>query len=142
MEHYGLVRDPADDVQPYHSWNTNRRMSSWTMFNLTRHSHHHAKGEVPYHKLRPYPDAPMMLGGYLTTIIVALVPPLWHRLMTPRVLEWDKRYASPRELVLAAEANQASGIPKLMAAANVTGSTDGGTASKGPLKALGHSLRL
>ncbi len=116
MEHYGLVRDPDDTVKPYHSWNTNRRMSSWTMFNLTRHSHHHAKGEVPYHRLRPYEEAPMMLGGYLTTIIVALVPPLWHRLMIPKVLDWDRRYASPRERVLAAEANARSGIPAFMQA--------------------------
>ena len=42
MEHYGIVRDPARPVQPRHSWNTNRRISSWTLFNLTRHSHHHA----------------------------------------------------------------------------------------------------
>ena len=58
----------------------------------------------------------MMLGGYLTTIIVALVPPLWHRLMIPKVLDWDRRYASPRERVLAAEANARSGIPAFMQA--------------------------
>ena len=27
------------------------------MFNLTRHSHHHAQGEVPYQDLKPYADA-------------------------------------------------------------------------------------
>jgi NAD(P)H-flavin reductase/ferredoxin len=113
MEHYGMVRDPATPVQPRHSWNTNRRISSWTMFNLTRHSHHHAQGEVPYQDLRPYPDAPMMVGGYLTTIVVALIPPLWHRLMTPKVLEWDARYATPKERILAREANAKSGIAAL-----------------------------
>ena len=59
------------------------------MFNLTRHSHHHAQGEVPYHELRPYGDAPMMIGEYLTTILV-MIPPIWHRLMIPKVLEWDR----------------------------------------------------
>lgn len=63
MEHYGMVRDPATPVQPRHSWNTNKRISSWTMFNLTRHSHHHAQGEVPYQDLKPFPQAPMMVGG-------------------------------------------------------------------------------
>jgi alkane 1-monooxygenase len=100
MEHYGLVRNPETPVQPRHSWNTNRRLSSWSLFNLTRHSHHHAQGEVPYQDLRPYPDAPMMLGGYLTTIVVALVPPLWHRLMTPRVLAWDRDFATEEERAL------------------------------------------
>ena len=55
------------------------------MFNLTRHSHHHAQGEVAYQDLRPYLDAPMMIGGYLTTLVVALVPPLWFYLMNLRV---------------------------------------------------------
>lgn len=115
MEHYGMVRNPATPVQPRHSWNTNRRISSWTMFNLTRHSHHHAQGEVPYQDLKPFPDAPMMIGGYLTTIVVAMIPPLWHKLMTPRVLAWDRDYASAEERVLAREANARSGRRVLMA---------------------------
>ncbi|RYD32328.1 MAG: hypothetical protein EOP87_13070, partial [Verrucomicrobiaceae bacterium] len=39
VEHYGVVRCPDRPVEPRHSWNSNRRVSSWTMFNLTRHSH-------------------------------------------------------------------------------------------------------
>ncbi len=109
MEHYGMVRDPAQPVQPRHSWNTNRRISSWALFNLTRHSHHHAQGEVPYQDLQPYPHAPMMIGGYLTTISVALIPPLWHRWMTPKVLAWDRDYANAAERELAAQANVRAG---------------------------------
>jgi alkane 1-monooxygenase len=109
-----MVRNPELPVQPRHSWNTNKRFSSWSMFNLTRHSHHHAHGEVPYQNLRPYPEAPTMINGYLTTIVIALIPPLWHKLMTPKVLEWDKKYASEEEKVLAKEANRTSGIPALV----------------------------
>jgi len=116
MEHYGMVRNPATPVQPRHSWNTNKRISSWAMFNLTRHSHHHAQGEVPYQDLKPFPDAPMMVGGYLTTIIVAMIPPLWHRLMTPKVLDWDQRYATDEERLLAIQANARSGIRALQQA--------------------------
>jgi alkane 1-monooxygenase len=114
MEHYGMVRNPELPVQPRHSWNTNKRFSSWSMFNLTRHSHHHAHGEVPYQNLRPYPEAPTMINGYLTTIVIALIPPLWHKLMTPKVLEWDKKYASEEEKALAKKANRISGIPALV----------------------------
>ncbi len=110
MEHYGMVRDPAKPVEPRHSWNTNKRISSWSMFNLTRHSHHHAQGEVPYQDLMPFPEAPMMINGYLTTMIVTLIPPLWHRLMIPKVIAWDRDYATPDERRLAARANAASGI--------------------------------
>lgn len=115
MEHYGMVRNPATAVQPRHSWNTNKRISSWTMFNLTRHSHHHAQGEVPYQDLKPFPDAPMMIGGYLTTIVVAMIPPLWHKLMTPKVLAWDRDYATAEERELARAANASSGVRALMA---------------------------
>jgi len=121
MEHYGMVRNPKTPVQPRHSWNTNKRISSWTMFNLTRHSHHHAQGEVPYQDLKPFPDAPMMINGYLTTLIVALIPPLWHRLMTPRVLAWDRDYATAEERQMAARANARSGIPLLRQAADSAG---------------------
>jgi len=121
MEHYGMVRSPEVPVQPRHSWNTNRRVSSWSMFNLTRHSHHHAQGEVPYHELSPYPDAPMMISGYLTTILITLIPPLWHRLMVPKLIAWDRDHASDEEKKLAAEANAHSGIPALMRRASTAG---------------------
>ncbi|EYS81202.1 hypothetical protein CF68_17470 [Cupriavidus sp. SK-4] len=111
MEHYGMVRDPDTPVLPHHSWNTNKRVSSWAMFNLTRHSHHHAQGEVPFQDLRPFPAAPMMINGYLTTMVIAMIPPLWHKLMTPKVLAWDRDHASAQELELARQANARSGIP-------------------------------
>ncbi len=110
MEHYGIVRNPETPVQPRHSWNTNRRISSWTMFNLTRHSHHHAQGEVPYQDLQPMPEAPMMINGYLTTMVVALIPPLWHALMTPKVIAWDRDFATAEERELAQRAS--SGIAR------------------------------
>jgi alkane 1-monooxygenase len=116
MEHYGMVRNPNTPVQPRHSWNTNKRISSWALFNLTRHSHHHAQGDVPYQDLKPFPEAPMMINGYLTTIIIAMIPPLWHKLMTPKVLAWDRDYVTPEERQLAARANTRSGIPALQQA--------------------------
>ena len=65
MEHYGLVRDGSQSVEPRHSWNTNRRISSWSMFNLLRHSHHHAHGNVPFSQLKAMPDAHTLPSGYL-----------------------------------------------------------------------------
>ena len=51
------------------------------------------------------PDAPMMINGYLTTIVVAMIPPLWHQLMTPKVLAWDRDYATDDERELARRAS-------------------------------------
>lgn len=100
MEHYGLVRDISTPVAPRHSWNTNKKISSWSMFNLSRHSHHHAQGHIPFYQLRPYEDAPMMLNGYLGTISLTLIPPLWFKLMKPKLEQWDQVHATEQELEL------------------------------------------
>ena len=100
MEHYGLVRDPKQPVRPRHSWNSNRRMSCYAMFNLPRHSHHHAQGAVPFEKLKAMPEAPLMIAGYITTIGYALVPPLWFKLMKPKLAHWDEYYANDKERAL------------------------------------------
>ena len=113
MEHYGIVRNPLSPVAPRHSWNTNKRMSSWSMFNLTRHSHHHAQGELPFHHLKPLPDAPLMISGYLSTMAITLIPPLWHALMSPKLLAWDRDYATEEEKELAVLANTASHLQQL-----------------------------
>lgn len=100
MEHYGIVRLTKQRVLPRHSWNTNRRISCWTMFNLSRHSHHHAQGAVPFQKLKPMPEAPTMINGYMATMLLTLIPPLWYRLMQPKLADWDSHYASKDELAL------------------------------------------
>jgi alkane 1-monooxygenase len=118
-QHYGLVRQPAAPIQLHHSWNCNRRISTWGFLNLPRHSYHHAQGEASYQDLQPCADAPMMVGGYITNIALTLIPPLWHYLMTPKLLEWDRHYATLEERKLAAQANARSGIAALMADAEL-----------------------
>ncbi|MBY6186472.1 alkane 1-monooxygenase [Marinobacter hydrocarbonoclasticus] len=103
MEHYGLVRHPRTQVKPRHSWNSNRRLSSWASFNLTRHSHHHATAQKPFHQLAPMPEAPTMPAGYLSTILLTLIPPLWFRLMAPRLAHWDRHYATEEERQMVAQ---------------------------------------
>lgn len=111
VEHYGLVRVPGAPVEPRHSWNCNKRVSSYLLYNLTRHSHHHAQGEKPFWQLKAYPDTPMLPGGYLTMIVIAAIPPLFNRIMIPRVLEWDRRFSTAEEKPLIDEANRLSGHP-------------------------------
>lgn len=103
MEHYGLVRVPGAPVEPKHSWNTNRRVSSLILFSLTRHSAHHEKGDLPFWVLNPYPQAPEMPFGYLTTIYICMIPPLWYKIINPKLKEWDEKFASKDELKLLEE---------------------------------------
>ena len=93
MEHYGLVRNSNHKVGPEHSWNTNKRMSTMVLFSLTRHSAHHEKPRRKYWKLDPYENGPEMPFGYLTTLLVCLIPPLWFSIMAPKLSDWDHKYA-------------------------------------------------
>ena len=90
IEHYGLTREEGSPVLPRHSWNTNRWVSSNVLYNLSRHSAHHEKSNVPYWKLNPYKDAPEMPLGYLSMVYVALLlPSVFKRIMEPRVIKWN-----------------------------------------------------
>ncbi len=108
MEHYGLVRSPDQKVEPRHSWNSNKWMSTALLYALPRHSHHHAEADKEYWHLRAYPHAPMMPHGYLTMILIALFPPVFKRMMEPRLADWDARFANPVEKALAQQASRAS----------------------------------
>ncbi len=121
MEHFGLVRVPGEPVQPRHSWNTNKRMSSFVLYSLTRHSAHHEQGDLPFWVLKPYPDAPEMPHGYAGTFLAALCPPLWRRVITPLLLEWDAKQASPAELEIVRKENALSDIPELRHATSAAG---------------------
>ncbi len=114
-EHYGLVRVPGEIVQPRHSWNSNSTMSSIYLYNVTRHSSHHEKANLKYWELRAYEGAPMMPQGYLTMLYLAIFAPyFFHRMMAKKLIEWDNKYATEKEKILALEQNKNSGVSFLM----------------------------
>ncbi len=90
LEHYGLERRRVEGagyerVSARHSWNSNRAISNAFLFNLARHSDHHHMASRPYDELRSVSEAPQLPAGYPAMILMALVPPLWFRVMNPRV---------------------------------------------------------
>ncbi|MFV8752952.1 alkane 1-monooxygenase [Nannocystaceae bacterium ST9] len=96
IEHYGLARRRLasgnyERVQPHHSWNSAHRVSNWYLFNLQRHSDHHYLASREYDRLRHYEDVPQLPAGYATMVVVALIPPLWFRIMDPRVSAWNSK---------------------------------------------------
>ena len=90
IEHYGLLREKIngeyEPCTPQHSWNSNKLVTNIGLFNLQRHSDHHANPTRPYEMLRHIPDSPQHPSGYAAMIVLALVPPLWFRVMDPRVV--------------------------------------------------------
>jgi len=99
IEHYGLTRKHLGDskyehVQPHHSWNAAHKASNWLLINLQRHSDHHYKPDRRFAVLQNYgPDkAPQLPHGYPVMTMLAMVPPLWRRVMNPRVRRWRQMY--------------------------------------------------
>ncbi len=93
IEHYGLMRAKRDNgkyepCQPHHSWNTNHIPSNLMLFHLQRHSDHHANPLRPYQSLRNFNELPRLPSGYPGCYKLALVPPLWRRVMDPKVMAW------------------------------------------------------
>ncbi len=99
IEHYGLTRrhlgaGKYEHVLPRHSWNASHRASNWLLINLQRHSDHHFKPNRRFPLLQTYSeqDAPQLPFGYPLMTMAAMVPPLWKRVMNPRVKAWRKQY--------------------------------------------------
>jgi alkane 1-monooxygenase len=98
LEHYGLVRRRRPDgryesVTPQHSWNSSQRLSNWMLFNLQRHSHHHAQVTRHYQELLHADDAPQLPTGYGAMLLLAMLPPLWRHVMDPRLAQWRAQQA-------------------------------------------------
>ncbi len=106
VEHYGLVRAPGTRVEPRHAWNCYNAISNAVLYNLPRHSNHHIFASKPFWALEADADAPLLPYGYKTMIVLSLLPPLWNRVVEPRVADWDRRFASQEERRILAMRNQ------------------------------------
>jgi len=92
LEHYGLRRQKREDGRyerclPEHSWNSNNVASNVMLYHLQRHSDHHANPTRRYQALRHVDEAPQLPTGYAGMIVLAAIPPLWRRVMDPRLLD-------------------------------------------------------
>lgn len=93
LEHYGMCRQKVgpkqryERVLPMHSWNSNNIVTNIFLYHLQRHSDHHANPTRRYQALRDFKESPALPTGYAGMINLALVPPLWRRVMDHRVVE-------------------------------------------------------
>ena len=85
VQHYGLRRGEGERQSKMHSWQSERRWSCWTLFNLSLHPAHHLKASEGWWDLQPYDGAPDMFSGYYGTFWPALFSPLWKRWMAPKL---------------------------------------------------------
>lgn len=90
IEHYGLLRLKTksgryERVKEIHSWNSNHVIGRIVLYELTRHSDHHYKTSKKYQILDYHDDSPQMPYGYPTSMVLAMIPPLWFAIMNKRV---------------------------------------------------------
>ena len=95
---HGALRDAAPEGRrrraasatsastPRTSWNSNNIATNVLLYHLQRHSDHHANPTRRYQALRDFEESPVLPTGYAGMIVLALVPPVWRRVMDPRVL--------------------------------------------------------
>lgn len=92
IEHYGLLRrvEPSGRYErcaPRHSWNSNHVVTNLVLYQLQRHSDHHANPTRRYQALRHFDESPQLPCGYAAMLLAAYIPPLWFALMDRRVVE-------------------------------------------------------
>jgi alkane 1-monooxygenase len=92
IEHYGLLRRKRADgkyepMSPANSWDCYGRFSNYLVFQLQRHADHHSYPTRPFSSLHTASEAPKLPVGYPLLIGIAMIPPLWRRIMDPRVRE-------------------------------------------------------
>ncbi len=92
IEHYGLKREKKENGQyertlPEHSWNNNNLVTNLFLYQLQRHSDHHAYPTRSFQTLRHFENAPQLPAGYGAMLLPAFIPAWWSKIMDDRVVE-------------------------------------------------------
>lgn len=112
IQHYGLKRRKLDDgrfekFSPAHAWSCNFIISNLATFCLPRHSDHHLNPSRPYQLLRHIEDSPQMPMGYFGMFFMALIPPLWFKVVNPHISAYDpEKFQKPAQFEIDAHAQR------------------------------------
>lgn len=134
LEHYGLLRKKGADgryerCKPEHSWNSNNIVTNLFLYQLQRHSDHHANPTRRFQSLRHFDESPQLPTGYAALILITYFPWLWFRQMDPAVVAHYKGdlskaniYPPKRAELMARWSNKlpSDGNPELFPGGHVT----------------------
>ena len=103
IEHYGLQRKSTsansfERTMPQHSWNSNHAIGRILLFELSRHSDHHYLASRKYQILKHYDNTPQLPTGYPGSMLLALLPPLWCKIMNKKILQFEIQNGETRTL--------------------------------------------
>jgi alkane 1-monooxygenase len=89
VEHWGLRREAINGryerMGPQHTWDCANRISDALLFNLPRHASHHLEPSLDCDTLYRMPQSPQMPTGYAGMVVLASLPPLFRKIMAPRL---------------------------------------------------------
>ena len=93
-EHYGLARREIapgryEPQSPRHAWDCYGGVTNYFIIELGRHSDHHGQPGRPYQFLRTHAESPQLPASLAAMVTLAQIPPLWFRIMNPRVKAWQ-----------------------------------------------------
>ena len=100
IEHYGLTRSNYTKITKYDSWNTYKKLFMYISFRLISHSDHHIDQYRHYPNIRYHDRSPVLPTGYTGCILLALIPPLWYKIMNKKLIELDDMKLKDNSLIL------------------------------------------
>jgi alkane 1-monooxygenase len=98
LQHYGLARkqvggDQFERISAHHAWSSPQTKDGLNLFQVGKHADHHMHPSHSYDQLVHHHDSPEQPTGYSGMMWLALVPPLWFRIMNKRIfLFTDKTF--------------------------------------------------
>ena len=101
MGHYGLIRTEGA-VEHRHSWDNDSVFTSWFFIEIGRQCDHHVRGETYFWELDDV-EGPNYGIGYFSLFVLTLIPPLFKAYVQKHLDNWDEKYASSEEKVIAAQ---------------------------------------
>lgn len=89
LQHWGLSQKETPELADFgFSWEDGCWMQACVTLNHAYHGHHHLNLRLPYYKLSMPPGALTLPGSYPVMFLLALVPPLFTKVMKARLRLW------------------------------------------------------
>ncbi|MEO7265910.1 MAG: alkane 1-monooxygenase [Ferruginibacter sp.] len=90
LQHYGLLRKEVitgqrERISAHHAWNTNNQLSGFNLFQLENHADHHMHPSHKYEELQALESSPQYPTGYSGMMLLTLIPPLWFKIIHPKI---------------------------------------------------------
>jgi hypothetical protein len=98
VQHYGMVRVEGEPLDARLSWDVYHIGTNSVLYSIGRHSDHHIYPRRACGDLQTRSDAPTHDHGYLVMIALSLVPPLFEKVMQPKLDKWDRTFATEDDL--------------------------------------------